>query len=370
MENLMLFDQVIVIAEQTAVYSGPAQNLLSHFQVHSFPALYEVLEGSGAEKPEQGAPQVSSESKSQVTCKVLDGIQLVSTTPPPPEHPAPKISLGTQITVQFLRGSCLIRRDRIFLGLLLSQPLLVGLLINLSQLKPTSMSTLFLFAVLTSIWLGLNNVAREVVRDRRIYVREQLIGVTPDGYLLAKVLLFGLVGLVQNLLLIVVIRYANFLVPDDARELASWTVSYLFLVLWTTYMAAMLLGLLVSTLANSQEAAVATLPLIILPQLLLTGVATGMDSSQDGSFRSLVVLISQAGKASRGIMGWLAELASMPTYSRPAVSLLQRLNAGQVTLSPGVVVLVDWLHLLFLLLLTATMLVLAFRWRERSWLKE
>jgi len=199
--------------------------------------------------------------------------------------------------------------------------------------------------------LGLNNVAREVVRDRRVYVRERLIGVTPDGYLLAKVLLFGMVGLIQTLLLILVIRYANFLMHNDAKELASWPVAYLLLVLWVTYLAAMLLGLLVSTLANTQEAAVATLPLIILPQLLLTGVATGMDTINAGSFRSLVVLISQVGESERKIMGWVLELASMPTYTRPAVALLQPLPGGQFAGRPGFIVLIDWLHLLFLLVL-------------------
>jgi hypothetical protein len=194
--------------------------------------------------------------------------------------------------------------------------------------------------------------------------------VTPDGYLLAKVLLFGLVGLVQTLLLVVVIRYANFLTTDDAEKLSICPISGMFLVLWTTYVAAMLLGLLVSTLANSQETAVAALPLIVLPQLLLTGVATGMDSSQDGKFRSLVLLVSEASKASRGLMDWVLELASMPTYSRPAVSLLLDVEVKQMTTQQVVMIVADGLHLLFLLLVTASMLALAFSWRERFWLKE
>src|ERR1700730_16127225 len=44
MNNLMLFDQVVVIAGQTVVYSGPPQRLLVHFKVVGYAELYEKLE--------------------------------------------------------------------------------------------------------------------------------------------------------------------------------------------------------------------------------------------------------------------------------------------------------------------------------------
>jgi ABC-type multidrug transport system permease subunit len=260
-------------------------------------------------------------------------------------------------------------RDRALLALLVGQPVLIGLLINLAQLRPTGLAPIFLFCVVTAIWLGLNNTAREVVRDRPTYVRERMAGVTPEGYLLAKLLLYGMVGVVQLVLLLLVVRHLNFLSEGDAGDLKAWPLPYLLAVLWTTYLAALMLGLLVSTLVGTEEAAVATLPLIVLPQLLLSGVVTGLDSARDGSFRSLVLLVGKAGEASRGFMGWILELLSLVTYSRPATVLLQEVRSDHTSAGKGIVRLVDALHLLLLLLVTATALVVAFRRRERSWME-
>jgi hypothetical protein len=128
--------------------------------------------------------------------------------------------------------------------------------------------------------------------------------------------------------------------------------------------------MLVSTLADTEDAAVAALPLIILPQLLLSGVVTGLDSARDGSFRSLVLLVDRAGESSRGVVGWVLELLSLATYSRPATALLQDLRADQTPIPVAGVRVVDGLHLLLLLLVTAAALVAVFRRRERGWLEK
>jgi ABC-type multidrug transport system ATPase subunit len=315
MDNLGLFDQVVVVAGRTVLYSGSPEQVRAHFGVQSYPELYERLEkspvsvrGSEASTPSHSGTTVS---------KVLAGIELVPVTQPRSEAPAPRIRLAQQIWVQCLRGLRLLLRDRPLLGLLIGQPVLIGLLINLSQLRPNGMAPIFLFAVVTSIWLGLNSTAREVVRDRRVYVRERLLGATPEGYLGGKLLLFGTVGVAQVALLVAVVRYANLLAPDDARELAAWSAGYLALVFWVAYVSGLLLGLVVSTLAGTQEAAVAALPLILLAQLLLTGVATGLESGSDrsGAFRSLVVLARRAGEE-LGAGSW-SRPPCRPTPGRP-----------------------------------------------------
>jgi hypothetical protein len=78
--------------------------------------------------------------------------------------------------------------------MLLAQPILIAFLINLSQQNFDTEETVYTFAAVSAVWLGLNNTAREVVRERRNYVRERLLGVSPGGYLTAKILLFGVLG--------------------------------------------------------------------------------------------------------------------------------------------------------------------------------
>jgi ABC-type multidrug transport system ATPase subunit len=370
MENLGLFDQVVVLAQRTVVHAGPPGQLLARFQAASHAELYEKLE-AGGDKVSITTPEREKQRPGRGVDEVLRGVALVKVKRPEPPPP-PRIKLGWQVGVQFLRGLHLIARDRALLVLLVGQPLGIGLLINLSQVNPDNIKPLITFAVVTAIWLGLNSTAREVVQNRRIYVRERMLGITPEGFILSRMLLFSVVGLAQVLLLVLVLRQANFLPADKAQDLAAWSLSYLLLVFWVTYLSGMVLGLLISTLASSQEAAVALLPLLVLPQLLLTGVATGFHAHTggNGSFGPLLQLVEKAGgNPPRGVKGWAVELASLPLYSRPATALLSE-GRPATTTPRRVGVLVDWLHLLFLLALTSALLVLVLRWREGQWLRQ
>jgi hypothetical protein len=270
----------------------------------------------------------------------------------------------------------LIGRDRVLVGLLVGQPLLIAFLINLSQFNPGDrhLNPMYTFAVVASIWLGLNNTAREIVRDRSIYVRERRASVSPESYLLAKVVVFAGIGLLQIALLVLVLRYGTFLgekrdaeTLDLLRELSLVRFTG---VLWITYLSSMLLGLVISTLAPTQEVAVAVLPLVILPQLLLTGLATDLFIKPGGWFNALDILIDKASSVTRGAAGWLLEGLSLATYSRPAlVFFLEFSDNDRSRLSPPWGDVVRWSHLVLMLLLTGTVFVAVFLRRERGWLQ-
>lgn len=364
-QNLDLFDEVVVVADRTAFYQGPPDELLSVFRVPNYPELYEALEDSSLPPVERAVPETAEPIPSAARSKILENVELVARNASSVAAAEPsRIPFSTQIAAQFLRGATVIWRDKALLTMLAVQPLLIGLLINLSQQVPDGLNPIFMFAVVASIWLGLNNTAREVIRDRPIYVRERLAGVTPEGYLAAKCLLYGMVGVVQVMMLVLLIRYANLIDPEShlKTDLAGYPLPYLMAVLWITYAAAMFLGLSISALAPSQESAVAALPLVVLPQMFLTQVGTGM--SEQHHFLPLIELAERAGELPHSAWTWVLEFVSLLTYSRPALSLLD--DARDFDL----VTFVEWLYLLFMLLLTVTFLVAVFRGRERRWLEE
>jgi hypothetical protein len=260
---------------------------------------------------------------------------------------------------------------------LIVQPLFFGLLINLSQIKPTSETAILTFVALTAIWLGLNNAARELVRERKVYVRERLLGVTPVGYLGSKVILFSGVGLAQITLLVAVVRYLSFMdkVDPTRDDLNEWWFWQVLLVNWVAYVSALLLGLTVSALANSEEVAVAWLPVIVLPQLLLTAAATGLDeqSPQSGHFRPLPLLArqvwrdwNQPGEA-RVLSEYVLDVASLLLYSRPAVSVLHRRGIDRASFARWQWT--DLTHALVLLAGTAGLLALVFARQQKRWLE-
>ncbi len=361
LESLHLFDAVMVVAGGRVLGSGSPQNLLSHFQVRTYAELYEKLENL---PPPQRA--VSSLPPPTPPASVLAGN-------------APRRTGGfSQILTQFQRGALLIARDRTLLALLIGQPLFIALLITLSQWRPAptpKLNLFYTFAVVASIWLGLNNTARELVRDRNCYVRERRAAITPESYLLAKGALFAVIGLGQVVVLALWLRFCNFIDPEKdsgaAADLAKLPLFQFLAVLWLTYLSAMMLGLLISTLASTEEVAVAALPLIVLPQLLLSAVGTDLLWHKHGHFQSLPVLMEKADQAHRGTVGWLLEGASLLTYSRPALVffLTYEDEKDKILATQSMINVVNWSHLLLLLLATATTFLIVFLRREQRWLE-
>jgi heme ABC exporter ATP-binding subunit CcmA len=360
LESLEAFGVVMVVAGGRLLGSGSPANLLSHFQAGTYAELYEKLENLS---PPPAAPGA------------LPSPVPAPAAPARTTHSRP--GNLSQVAAQFRRGLLLTARDRALLALLAGQPLFIGLLIGLSQWAPgpsRGLDLLYTFAVLASVWLGLNNTAREVVRDRAVYARERRSAVNPESYLLAKVGLFAALGLAQVALLVLWLRYLNFVDPathpSAARELAAMPLGRVVLVLWATYLSAMFLGLLVSALAPTEEVAVAVLPLVVLPQLLLSAVASNLYWEKGGFFAPLPVLLENASEGGRGAAGWALEVASLFTYSRPALAFFLNFEDRPSERAAGLVEVVNWAHLLALLLASATAFVAVFLARERRWLEE
>jgi hypothetical protein len=261
-----------------------------------------------------------------------------------------------------------IGRDRGLWIMMLAQPLILGLLVSLIQFDPDKLRPVFFFVVVISIWLGLNNSARDLVRERKHYVRERLAGLRPEAFLAAKATLYIFIGCLQVLLLLIVIRMVCGLVmPESAmHDLRKLSLTNFFVSLMLTYSCGLGLGLLTSTLARTEEAAVAALPLLIMPQLLLSALATGKgNESYENSqmlFQPLVVML----RSSRELPAAdrFVDYLSLFCYSRPGTLVSE---------APKVIGFNSWVwcgdmcHLMILLLGTWTLLYLAFLRSEPKW---
>jgi hypothetical protein len=273
------------------------------------------------------------------------------------------------------RAVQLVLRDRGLVVAMFAQPVLLGLLVALAQYDASKPFPILFFAAVIAIWLGLNNSARDLIRERRHYVRDRLAGLSPAAYLGAKTLVHAAFGLAQILLLLAVLRMGCGLVLDSqaAKDLADVSAPWLTLVLMLSYLGGVGLGLLVSTLVRTEEAAVAALPLLIMPQLLLSAVATGtqdMAYSQSRPFRPLIVMLTSRQTPTTppppSKAAAVVDLLSMVCLSRPAALVAESPRVGDFG---RWIWLVDLGHLLILLLGTWALVFLSFQRAERRWLR-
>jgi ABC-type multidrug transport system ATPase subunit/pSer/pThr/pTyr-binding forkhead associated (FHA) protein len=123
-------------------------------------------------------------------------------------------------------------------------------------------STVHFLMVVAAIWFGCNNAARDIVGERAIFQRERMVSLKLPSYVFSKAAVLAVLGLVQCLILSGVIYLFCHLSGPFLQTL--WT-------LWLAYQVGVAIGLLISSLADTTESAIALLPIPLLCMILLSG---------------------------------------------------------------------------------------------------
>lgn len=144
----------------------------------------------------------------------------------------------------------------------------------LAQMKPTTDHTAALFFVVVScVWFGTSNSAREIVTERAIYMRERMVNLSLFNYVFSKYIILSLICILQcTMLLGIVFATLGFHGGPGAflLELA---------IMVGVSMNATALGLLLSTVVSSAEAAMALTPIALIPQVVLGGLMVPMTTN-------------------------------------------------------------------------------------------
>lgn len=156
-----------------------------------------------------------------------------------------------------------------------------------------------LMSVIVALFMGLTVSAEEIIRDRKILKRESFLNLSWNSYLLSKVVILFLLSAIQTLLFVVV---GNLVLEIHGMTFAFW------LVLFSTSCFANVLGLNISSAFNSAVTVYVTIPLLLIPQMILSGLLF--------SFDKLNEVISTRGKvpvvADMMVSRWAYE--AMATY--------------------------------------------------------
>lgn len=127
----------------------------------------------------------------------------------------------------------------------------------------------FLFiAVVVALFLGLTVAAEEIIKDRKILKRESFLNLSKGSYLFSKISIMFIISAVQTFLFVLI---GNFILEIKGMWLEYW------LILFSTSCFANLLGLNISSTFNSAKVIYILIPIMIIPQLLFSGVIVKFD---------------------------------------------------------------------------------------------
>jgi ABC transport system ATP-binding/permease protein len=144
----------------------------------------------------------------------------------------------------------------------------------LNEMRPTTDHTgAMFFVVVSCVWFGTSNAAREIVTERAIYMRERMVNLNLFNYVMSKYLLLSLVCVAQCAMLLSIVFFA--------LGFEGGPVAFLLelVAMVAVSMNAAALGLLLSTAVSSAEAAMALTPIALIPQVVLGGLMVPMTTN-------------------------------------------------------------------------------------------
>lgn len=285
--NIKLCDRVVFLGLGGRLcYFGPPSDCLQFFGVkEDFADIYNLLD-----KPDTIVDQAekfyqSDDYRRYVKNHLSPGNQAAKVNIG--NQQSKSSSFGEQLGILTQRYFQIQRRDYINLALaLLTAPIGISLInvalrdkipfvipekLDASQ-APLALRVLFVFTC-AALWVGLSSSLQEIVKESAIYLRERLVNLGLFAYLGSKLTILSVLAFLQTLLITVVILIF-FKSPD--LKLISWQLG-LGITTFLTLLTTISLGLMVSAAVKNSNQASSVLPLLLIPQIIFSGVLFKME---------------------------------------------------------------------------------------------
>jgi ABC-type multidrug transport system ATPase subunit len=282
--NLHTCDRLLVLVPggKIAFYGPPAEGL-SYFGLASWAEVFQAFDqypdrdwaAEFAASPQYRQYVAAPRPKPPVARKQPGHGHVELPAAPPPQRRGSIRQLGT-LTRRYLR---VIAADRGYLLIAALLPLILGAVTRLvgsgqglagSPHSNTNASETLLVLIVAACLFGLASSVRELVKERTIYIRERAAGLSSGAYICSKLIVLGVITVVQSIILVVV-GVAGRPLPPKGAFLTGAPLLELLLGITVLALASMCLGLLVSALVNTSEKAMPVLVLLTMIQVVLSG---------------------------------------------------------------------------------------------------
>lgn len=287
MENVKLFDKIVVLMGGKLVFYGKPDEALSYFKASSFKELYARLE-----KPVEDAVREQGESqRRQITERRAEELKTKfrSTTQYQENVQKPLGQLGSMVPAEKQKKKRLgifgsvgqwltlsrryfevLLKDKLTLFILLTQAPVIAVMTFLVLGREQPRDFLYFVLALVAMWFGTSVSAREIVRERPVYKRERMVNLGLLPYLASKLFVIGIIVTVQCLMLFIPLK-----IFDLAGLMTMPGEMFGIPQLWAMLLTAAVgigVGLLISALVRTSEMATSLVPLILIPQILFSGI--------------------------------------------------------------------------------------------------
>ncbi|MCC3439744.1 ATP-binding cassette domain-containing protein [Microcoleus sp. PH2017_05_CCC_O_A] len=288
--NVNLCDRLVFLGRNGYLcYFGPPADAANFFGVNQadFANIYNELEiGEKVIKEWANTYRNSAYYQRYITAPLSP--KAPQKQAPPVKLPQPaKVSPIKQLFILADRYFKLTLRDPVNVGLgLLTAAVCPILLAGIKDIEPLVTGTaddpalaflalriLFVFTS-AAIWVGLSSSLQEIVKESAVYQRERLVNLGLLPYVGSKFLVLGGLALLQTVLMTAVILIGF---KQPSPDIIAWPLG-LGITVFLTLLASMSLGLMVSAFVKNGSQANSALPLLLVPQIIFSGVLFSLGS--------------------------------------------------------------------------------------------
>ena len=144
-----------------------------------------------------------------------------------------------------------------------------------------NMVSYFFMAVIVATFIGMSGSAEEIIKDRALLKREKFLQLSYGSYIWSKIIFMAGMSLIQTFLFI--------LIGNSIMGLGLFGIWWL--ILFATAFLANLTGLLLSQCLNSIVSIYISIPILLIPQILLCGLVVSFSDLTPNSKTGNVPLI-------------------------------------------------------------------------------
>jgi ABC transport system ATP-binding/permease protein len=287
MENIRLFDKIVVLMRGKLVFYGEPEEALQQFGARNFKELFDKLE----EPVKQQIGAEGEQNRFEITERVAENWkQKFRQTPQfkknvyEPLREIKQVESGRvkkshrlgifgsirQWITLTRRYARVLTKDKFNLFILFAQAPIIALLVFFVMGENQPRDFAYFALSLCAIWFGTSVAAREIVRERPIYERERMVNLGILPYVGSKLFVLGFIVFVQCFLLFIPLKFFDLtgLMPMPGMFLGMPQ----FAAMLVTAAVGVALGLFISSIVKTSEMATSLIPLILIPQIIFSGL--------------------------------------------------------------------------------------------------
>lgn len=215
-----------------------------------------------------------------------------------------------QMNIMIQRNAEIIFNNKIKMGMIILFPVVIGLLLSYVSRKDTfecfENASSALFAITSAvIYIGMFNSLTEICKERSIVKREYMTNMKIPSYILSILIVQAVICLFQSAVVTAICYFSLDFPASDILFGGGSFIKYYISIFLIIY-AADAMGVLISSIVKTNELANLIAPIIIIIQLVLSGVLFKLE----GGFIEFVskLTISHWGMSSLGRIAHLNDM--------------------------------------------------------------